>query len=490
MARSPEVQAALDRVKAKRQCRAAKPDGTAQPKGNGHDRGQILDPIDPAPAARALIAAEFSAAHARALHRHRGSFWRYRGTCYRQADDEELRAAIWRFLERSRKLDSKGRPQPFKPTQARVSDVLDALKALAALDTSVAPPAWLYGAEGHPAPQELLPVANGLLHLASHKLLRPTPAFFALNASDIAFDPTVAPPQRWVAFLSELFGDDQQALETLQEWFGYCLTTDTSQQKIMLMVGPPRSGKGTIARILKAIIGPASVAGPTLTSLTLNFGLEPLIGKPLAIISDARLGSRSDHAAIAERLLSISGEDALTIDRKFRPAWHGTLPTKFMLLTNELPGLADSSGALVGRFVVLQLTESFYGREDPGLTSALRAELPGILCWALEGYRRIHQRGHFVQPASAFEAVENLEVLAAPIKGFANEYCVVGPMHQVAVDDLWSAWLQWCEANGRRNPGTKSWFGRDLSSAFPNIRRRQPRDRDTRRPMYHGVGLK
>ena len=90
--------------------------------------------------------------------------------------------------------------------------------------------------------------------LASGRLLRPTPVFFALNASDVAFDPQAAPPRRWVGFLSELFGNDQQALETLQEWFGYCLSTDTSQQKIMPMVGPPRSGKGTIAHMVHSSI--------------------------------------------------------------------------------------------------------------------------------------------------------------------------------------------------------------------------------------------
>lgn len=489
MTRSPGVQAALDRVKANRQASEPKSNGADGPTIAGQG-GLTLDPLDPAPAARALVKAEFMAAGARALHRHRGSFWRYGGNCYRPADDEELRAAVWRFLERAKKLDGKGNPQPFKPTQARVSDVLDALKATATLDSAVAPPAWLEGADGNPAPHELLAVANGLLHLATGRLLRPTPAFFALNASDIMFDQKAELPRRWLAFLAELFGDDEQALESLQDWFGYCLTTDTSQQKIMLMVGPPRSGKGTIARILKAVVGQDSVAGPTLASLASNFGLEPLIGKPLAIISDARLGSRSDHAAIAERLLSISGEDALTIDRKFLRAWHGTLPTRFMLLTNQLPGLADSSGALVGRFIVLQLTESFYGREDPGLTAALMTELPGILGWALDGYRRLHLRGHFIQPASAFEAIADLEVLAAPIKGFANERCFIGPMHQVAVDDLWNAWLRWCEANGRKEAGVKSWFGRDLSSAFPSIRRRQPRDGETRRPMYQGICLR
>ena len=99
-----------------------------------------------------------------------------------------------------------------------------------------------------------------------------------------------------------------------------------------------------------------------------NFGLAPLIGKRLAIISDARLSGRADQHAIAERLLSITGEDALTIDRKYAPAWTGRLHTRFLILSNELPRLADASGALAGRFILLSLTESFYGREDQGLT--------------------------------------------------------------------------------------------------------------------------
>src|SRR5262249_29496160 len=150
-------------------------------------------------------------------------------------------------------------------------------------------------------------------------------------------------------------------------------------------------------------------------------GLAPLIGKPLAFITDARLGGRSDQAAITERLLSISGEDALTIDRKHIDAWTGRLPTRFTILTNELPRISDTSGALVGRFVMLVLVHSFYGREDPGLTARLLTELPGILNWALHGYRRLRQRGYFLQPASACEAIEQVEMLASPTKAFINE---------------------------------------------------------------------
>ena len=57
-----------------------------------------------------------------------------------------------------------------------------------------------------------------------------------------------------------------------------------------MMVGPKRSGKGTIARVLRKLIGERNVAGPTLSSLGGPFGLQPLLGKSGAIISDARQG--------------------------------------------------------------------------------------------------------------------------------------------------------------------------------------------------------
>jgi putative DNA primase/helicase len=86
--------------------------------------------------------------------------------------------------------------------------------------------------------------------------------------------------------------------------------------------------------------------------------LKSLIGKQAAIIADARLGSRADQAVVGERLLTISGEDIITVDRKFRPAWTGRLPVRFIVLTNELPRLSDVRRALLSLFIVWLLTES------------------------------------------------------------------------------------------------------------------------------------
>jgi putative DNA primase/helicase len=138
-------------------------------------------------------------------------------------------------------------------------------------------------------------------------------------------------------FLHQLWPNDEEPIEALRDWFGYVLSGRTDLQKIFMIIGPLRSGKGTISRILTAMIGRGHVANPTLSSLGTEFGLAPLLGKSLAVIGDARLGSKTDSRTVIERLLSISGEDAITVNRKFRDQVSVRLPTRFMIISNELP---------------------------------------------------------------------------------------------------------------------------------------------------------
>ena len=88
---------------------------------------------------------------------------------------------------------------------------------------------------------------------------------------------------------------------------------------------------------------------------------------------------------MVERLLSISGEDYLTVNIKFQEQWTGKLPTRLFVISNELPEFGDASGAIVGRFVVLMLSQSWLGKEDIELEQRLQHGLAGILNWALMG---------------------------------------------------------------------------------------------------------
>jgi putative DNA primase/helicase len=451
------------------------------------DQSVLLDRNDPMPSAKAFVATFYRHEDMPTLHRHRGAFYAWAGTHYLEVSDAEIRAGLYKFLNGAEKLTKEGKREPFKPTATSVTYVHDALKAITHRSDRDAAPLWLDD-RSEPPPSEMLACRNGLLHLPGKRLLSSTPAFFGLNAVDFDYDEHAPEPSKWLAFLGQLWPRDPESIECLQEIFGYLLTQDTAHQKAFLLVGPKRSGKGTIGRVLEKLLGTDNVTGPTLAGLGTNFGLAPLIGKPLAIISDARLSGRADLAVIAERLLSITGEDALTIDRKFRDAWTGTLPTRFLILTNELPRIADASGALVSRFIVLTLVNTFYGREDLDLTKRLLTELPGILNWSIAGLERLQRRGRFQQPKSARGAIQELEDLGSPISAFIRERCTVGPGKSVLAQTLYSAWTAWCEAQGRDHSGTVQTFGRDLRAVVPWLNVTQPRSAGQAR-TYEGIAL-
>lgn len=448
----------------------------------------ILDPRDPMPTARMLLADSFTASGMATMRHYRGTFWRWNGASYRDADGDSVQARVWDYLDGAKRFGKEGEELPFQPTRTTVENVISAFRAVCNLPGDVEAPAWLDGAQCLPA-NELLPVQNGLLHLPSGRLSDPSPAFFTFSASGVAFNSEAPVPKEWLQFLKMIWPHDPQAIEALQDIFGYLLSPDTSQQKIPLIVGPKRSGKGTIARILTALLGQNSVTAPTLASLATNFGLAPLIGKSVAIIGDARLSGKADQSAIAERLLSISGEDSITVDRKFQAAWTGRLGVRFIIMSNELPRLSDASGALASRFLVLTMTNSFYGKEDRGLGNRLMTELPGILNWARAGYLRLRERGYFVPPASAQEAVEELEALGSPVAAFVKDRCIVAAGARVSCDDLYAAWQGWCADNGRREAGTAQSFGRDVRAAVNGLTVTRPGTGTARTRHYEGIAL-
>jgi putative DNA primase/helicase len=448
---------------------------------------------------------------------HRDEFYRWTGTRYEVIPEATLRGEISavakpffneKNLEAIKVWEENGHVDPEtgkavrKPscktvTLSLTGNVRQALSGIVVVPIEVEQPAWLDGAPSRPLATAIVSFTNKLIDVPTFAMggsdfaLEHTPLFFSLNAMDFAFDPEASAPVAWLEFLEKLWPDDAGSVRELQKWFGYCLTADTSLQKILMLIGPPRSGKGTIARVLTRLLGAANVAGPTLSSFATNFGLWALLGKRLAIISDARITGRTDSAPVIERLLSISGEDTLTIDRKNLAPVSTKLETRLMLLSNELPRLGDSSAALSSRMVVLGMAQSWLGREDHGLTERLMAELPGILLhFALPGWRMLKEDGRFLQPQSGHELVEELESLSSPIRAFVNERCVEDPAATVEVSVLFAEWLKWCDAMHRENPGDCQTFGRNLRAALPHLRVDRPRRGHERVRVYGGLRLR
>lgn len=456
----------------------AAPIGPEMPKDSA-----LADFANPVEAAQSIVAMLYTRDGLRTLHYWQGDFHTWTGSHYVVLPVPDVRELLYRLGPACSKAAIK---------KARVDDVLDALRAASNLSHLVVPsaPAWIGAEPGAPDPRALIPVANGVLRTDDGALTPATPRLFVPYCLPFDYERDAPAPLALLTFLASVWKDDIESIHCLQEWLGYLLTADTSQQKALMIVGPPRSGKGTIGRLIGKLLGPGNVASPTLSSLGQPFGLQVLIGKTAALVSDARLGAHADIAAIAENLLRITGEDEVSVDRKFQTAYTARLLSRLILLANELPTFRDAASALPSRFVILRTTRSFLGNEDHQLEAKLNAELPSILAWALVGLRRLRARGRFVQPKSSTDAVQLMEDLASPIRAFLRERCVMQPGAAIPVQAMYAEWRDWCQEHGRDQPGTEQTFGRDMAAAAPSVRVIRPRINGARPRHYSGVRLR
>jgi putative DNA primase/helicase len=456
---------------------------------------ELPPPSMPLEVARTITGLRYQHDDNLTLRHWRGGWQQWQTTHWAETEHRAVRAALYTITGNAVYIvvvkDKKGNEVeaevPWNPNRHKIADLAEALAAITHLPETTAQPQWLADAGVPPGP--VVACANGLLHVPTRTLYRHDPRYFSHTAVPVRFDPDAPAPAEWLAFLDALWPGDTDSADALQEFMGYVISGRLDLQKILLMTGPTRGGKGAITRIAGALVGPGNVAGPTLSSLGTDFGLAPLIGKPLAVVSDARLNGHAS-TVVVERLLSISGEDTITVNIKYRDQWNGKLPCRFILLSNELPHFGDASAAITGRFVILRLTESWLGREDHDLEPRLHAELPGILNWVLDGLDRLARTGRFTRPSYTDDVVLTLANLASPVGAFVRDCCDRGPECSVSVDDIYRAWKNWADDNGQKGK-TKQTFGRDLRAVIPELRVGQPVDEKTGKQIrtYYGISL-
>jgi P4 family phage/plasmid primase-like protien len=455
--------------------------------------------------------------HISLLRRWLSDWWVWSNGAYRLQTDESIEDAVWKhcretFLQDSAlaagdedRDTSKPAPQALKVSAALVNNVWRAIRSQVAIQNlqdrsphnrrsrtkPIEFPAWINGNEGrtdNPTPTLVVSFPNGLFDLKSQRLMPPSPNFFTLNSLDFEYDGKATSPSRWLEFLRSVWPNDQQSIDTLQEFMGYLLTGSVAYQKMLFLLGPTRSGKGTILAILERLVGESNHAAMALSELTESFGLSNLLGKRLAVFSDVRISGSKNEGQALERLLSITSGDSVPVNRKGKDYLSVRLPTRIVFASNEFPRISDTSNAIVGRMLILRMTNSFIGRERVGLVDELLAELPAIFNWAVEGWARLSARGSFVQPETAASLIREAEDASSPLHAFVREKCQVGPEFTTSRAELYESYRDYMQDMRYEKYLPIHQFAKLLRAVVPGLEDYRPRDGTNRTRCYKGVG--
>src|SRR5260370_26658680 len=142
---------------------------------------------------------------------------------------------------------------------------------------------------------------------------------------------------------------------------------------------------------------------------------------------------------------------------------------RLIKVSNEVIHIQDASPALPGRYICLELFNSFFGQEDQDLTERLLAERSGILNLALDALDRLRARGKLLQPKSGEALAEELAILSNFMLAFGS-YCIFEPQLSTLVDYIYQWFLVWCERNRIPYRSLAHHFSNEFRDTFPHVR--------------------
>ncbi|HEV2520638.1 MAG TPA: phage/plasmid primase, P4 family [Thermoplasmata archaeon] len=335
-------------------------------------------------------------------------------------------------------------------------------------------------------PPGLVNFENGVLDPASGQLRPHSSALRFTRRIPIAFDPTATCP-RFDRFLLEVQPLPSVRRE-IQKLFGYVLAVPGNPYQLAFMLaGPGNNGKSTLLTVLAHLVGPEAVSAETLQSLTDNyrFSTARLFGKLLNVFADLP----ANPIRYTSIFKALTGGDRVRAELKHGAIFDFVNQAKLVFSANDLPTVDDRTYAFWRRWRLWRFSEDFTGREDRQLDAALRAEMAGILNWALGGAKLLEADGGFIQDAGAAGLETDWRRRSDNLAWFVEESIEVDPMALTAKDDLYEEYADFCGRN-RTPPKAPEIVGKELPRHVPSVRSERPGVDGVRVRSWRGVRLR
>ena len=323
-------------------------------------------------------------------------------------------------------------------------------------------------------------VKNGLVDLskaadARSDAVRPLePEDFATSRLTVEYDPD-AHRDLWEDFVGDVIEPAKQ--KAVQEYVGYCLHRGAMPfNRALLLVGSGANGKSTFLNTVRKLLGPENTESKPLHKFGGRWATADLQGKIANIDADLSEGSLSKNGvAMFKRLV---GDDTVTAERKQKDPFTFKPDAKHLYACNKVPDVSsfvtDDDAAFWRRWIIVEFPHYFPpDQRDPTLEDRLTSDeaLSGVLLWAIQGYARLMDQGHFT----------NIETQAGEIRRLwqswgesVDEFIVECLEHDPDADNISTSavndiYTEWCRREGKHaepNRGTVTKKIKDTSDDF------------------------
>jgi putative DNA primase/helicase len=331
---------------------------------------------------------------------------------------------------------------------------------------------------------DLLCVANGVINLTTGKLQRAQQSDLMTQCAPVVFDAKAKCPA-FLAFLKRIMGGKKDLVNYVQRVFGYTLTGHTGEQCLFFFYGHGANGKSTLLNVLSDMLGSSYAKQTPPETLMVKFGgrsatndLARLQGTRAVMANEVESGAHLAEAMIKQ----ITGGDLISARYLYAEYFEFRPVFKLFIAGNHKPVIRGDDDGIWRRIHLVPFVVTIPEAErDPDLAAKLRAELPGILNWAIKGCLAWKKSGLSV-PRVITDAVKEYRDDMDIMGQWLTERVELSPTAEWAAAMAYGNYRQWLDDNGFK-PMTISAFGQKLSERFK-------KERTNKGFVYHGLKSK
>lgn len=325
----------------------------------------------------------------------------------------------------------------------------------------------------------LVNVQNGTLDLRDGRLRPHDPADLITKLAGCGYDPDAAGPT-FDKFITEVL-PDPDVRDFVQRVFGYALKGKVTEHVLPILTGVGCNGKTTLVELMLRVFGDYGIsADPELlvehTYAQHPTGQSDLLGVRLAVTQETDEGRRL-AAATVKRL---TGGDKIRARRMRQDFFEFDPSHTAMMVTNHKPRVSGDDPALWRRIRIVPF-DVVIAEPDADLPDRLSVELPGVLAWAVEGYRAYEDRGLDAPEVVTIRTTE-YRASSDAVGRFLDDCTINSPAAYARARELFGEWSAWCHRNGE-TPGSEVSFAEAMSRrGITQVRRSVGK-------VYVGIGM-
>lgn len=306
----------------------------------------------------------------------------------------------------------------------------------------------------------------------------------------------VAPAQAaecptWLRFLDDVTQGDKGYIRFLQQWAGYCLTGDTSEQALCFAYGGGGNGKGVLIHVLAGILADYAVNAAMETFTAAKHDRHPT---EIAALRGARLVTASETEQGREwaeaRIKQLTGGDTMRARFMRQDEFEFTPVLKLLIIGNNKPSLSSVDEAARRRFNLLPFVFK-PAVPDLQLEKKLRNEWPAILRWMIQGCRD-WQHNKLVRPDVVQVATDEYFTAQDTFRQWLEERCTVepcNPYRKATTQELFASWSEFAKLNNEP-AGTQKSFGDRMDKLGFRKNKHVPTGRGSRARGYEGIEIR